>query len=262
MHDFKNRNIAMMYLRSFLGEMIGTFVLVLLGCGSIAWSLFIAPLNLIEIAFIWGIGVILGIYISYPFSRSHLNPAVTLGFFFADGGKRIDASIYILAQLTGAFIAALSLYLIFQDHLLVKSIDNAVMFGEYYPNIGNNELAELPTFGAMCIEFFATFLLMVGILLVVKTNDQKPQLLNPVLIGTWVMILIYLFAPFTQCGMNPARDFAPRLFSYFAGWEMAFSYNQLGWLLVYVICPLFGAVSGAWVVKKVLLPRTVDVSVD
>lgn len=69
----------MKYQREFLGELIGTFLLVLLGCGSVAVSvLFNAHQGLFQIAIVWGIGVTLAIYVTRSLSCAHLNPAVTL----------------------------------------------------------------------------------------------------------------------------------------------------------------------------------------
>ena len=93
---------------------------------------------------------------------------------------------------------------------------------------------------------------------IIKKLKIVPKLnkLSPTLIGITVGILIYIFAPYTQCCMNPARDFGPRLVSYFFGWkEIAFTFNGIGWFMVYIISPLLGGSLGALVFIKSLKNR-------
>ncbi len=72
-----------------------------------------------------------------------------------------------------------------------------------------------------------------------------------ILIGITVALLICIFAPFTQCGMNPVRDLGPRLVAYFAGWgKAALPSPAHAAISVYVIGPLIGAGLAAWIQKK------------
>ena len=65
--------------REIIGEMLGTFLLVLLGCGSVAVAvLFQAHQGVLPVAMVWGVGVMLSIYLTRHLSCAHLNPAVTL----------------------------------------------------------------------------------------------------------------------------------------------------------------------------------------
>lgn len=246
-------------LKGFLGELLGTFILVFIGCGSVGFSLFISPLDLWQIALIWGVGVILAIWASSPFSLSHLNPAVTLGFFVLKMIGKKDLLPHIIGQFVGAIIAGVSLRLIFGGYVQAYDVHSAMMFGEFYPNPGNAGLSQLTTFSAFSLECLGTFALMFGILKIIKTKFEKAKIIHPLLIGLLLAILIYLIAPYTQAGFNPARDFGPRLVSYLSGWDMAFSYNQFGWLTVYVCGPILGAVMAASFHRKSTLKKMMAV---
>lgn len=237
-------------MKAFIGEIIGTFVLVFIGCGSIGWALYIHPLVLWQIALIWGFGVFIAIQSSRLLSKSHLNPAVSFGFWAAGSLNRKELSKYIFGQVIGAFLAAMSLFLIFAPDL--SQIQGASMFGEYYPNPGNDNLTEFSTLAAFFVEFSGTFLLMFGILMIIKIKSKSAHLLHPFLIGVLLSILIFCLAPYTQAGFNPARDLLPRLFSYLAGYSSAFTINGFGWFIVYVFAPIVGAILATYIYKLIL----------
>ena len=98
-------------------------------------------------------------------------------------------------------------------------------------------------FGA---EVVATGILVLVILCCVdEKNQARPQILTAATIGLTVTLLISLFGPLTMASFNPARDFAPRVFSALAGWGTApFCVNGIGWLTVYIIAPLLGGLLG------------------
>ena len=104
------------------------------------------------------------------------------------------------------------------------SIDTARMFGEFYPNPGDSmAVVSMPL--AMVAEGFGTFLLVMFIFALTEgCNVGRPSdTMAPVFIGLSVSSIICLIAPLTQAGLNPARDFGPRLVSWLAGWgEVAF----------------------------------------
>jgi glycerol uptake facilitator len=234
-------------MRGLFGEFIGTFILVFVGCGSVAWSILIQELTLWQIAPIWGAGVCLAIILSSPFSKAHLNPAVTIGFWFSADFKRKDIVPYITGQLLGAFVAAFALYLIFNSHVDTPTLNTAKFFGEYY-----TESATFDMRAATGVEAIGTFLLMFGIYMIIKIDVKNSKFIHPLLIGVLLSVLIFFLAPYTQAGFNPARDFMPRVFSYFAGWDMAFSTNGIGWLIVYIIGPIVGAGAAAVLYRTIV----------
>ena len=243
--------------KDFFGELIGIFVIVFFGCGSVAVTiLFSLNLGLFQIAIIWGIAVTIAIYLSRHFSGAHLNPAVSLAILILKRMNLKKFSIYIIAQFIGAFLAAFVLYLLFYDsishyesiHGIIRgsseSIKTAMMFGEFYPNPGiQKELITVTTWNAFVAEGLGTFLLVIIIFLLTDKNiKSKPnQNIVPIFIGLTVSLIICIIAPLTQAGINPARDFAPRLFSMIAGWgDRAYPDKHYGFITVYILGPLTG----------------------
>ena len=158
-------------MRECIGELMGTFLLVLLGCGSVAVAVVFGALQgLFEIAAVWGIGVTLAIYATRHLSCAHLNPAVTLAMA-ASGRMNLDkAPTYILSQLAGAFLAGLVVYYLFGPSIaayesaqgLVRGSAQSMLtgriFGEYYALPGSAAVVSMPL--AMVTEGFGTFLLV------------------------------------------------------------------------------------------------------
>ncbi len=234
----------------FFGEVIGTFILVFIGCGSISLAIIYGYLSsLYEVATFWTIGVTLAIYASSKLSNAHLNPAVSIAFLIDKQINLKDFINYLLSQLTGAALAGLLLINLIKNDVLDHNLSTASIFGEYYPNPSfESTHSWVTTPIALTSEIIATFLLIYTIFWLIKIKKLAPY--TPILIGITVGILIYITAPLTQCCMNPARDIAPRVISYFYGWQdIAFINNGYGWLIVYIIAPLIGGASGAIVHK-------------
>ena len=222
------------------GEIIGTFILIIFGCGSISLAINFEILNsLYQVALFWTAGVTIGIYASKELSGAHINPCFSIATLINKEINFIQFLTYISAQLIGAILAAISLYLLTHHKISTYSLETASVFGEYFPNPSNPEIIT-STNQAFFAELSASFLLIFIILIII--NIKKLQNYSAILIGVLVGVLICFYAPYTQCCMNPARDFGPRLVSYFLGWEeFAFKHNNLGWLKVYIIAPLVGA---------------------
>jgi glycerol uptake facilitator protein len=258
-----------MTAHEFTGEMTGTFLLVLFGCGSVAVSvLFGAHSGLMQVALAWGIGVMLSIYVTRHLSCAHLNPAVSLAMVLSRRMPTGKLFNYCAAQLTGAFMAGLTLYALFAPsiaayesaHGIVRgssaSVRTAMMFGEYYPNLGSGAIVSLPL--AMGAEALGTFLLVLMIFaLTEKCNVGRPEdSFAPVLIGLSVTSIICLIAPLTQAGLNPARDLGPRLVAWIMGWGAAALPDSAGgFIYVYVFAPLAGGALASQFFVRVLEPQ-------
>jgi glycerol uptake facilitator protein len=137
-----------------------------------------------------------------------------------------------------------------------------MIFGEFFPNPGGQPLTataratvSMPT--AFLVESLGTGILMLVIFgSVDERNTSRPQILTAATIGLTVTILISLLGPLTMAAFNPARDLAPRLFSSMAGWGwVPFDVNGYGWLTVYVLAPILGAVLGGGVYRTWLAPN-------
>jgi glycerol uptake facilitator protein len=258
----------MRYSKEFIGESLGTFVLVLFGCGSVAVSvLFDAYQGIMQVALAWGFGVTLAIYLTRHLSCAHLNPAVSLAMVV---GKRMSVRrlpVYLIAQFTGAILAGLALYLLFgpsisayeSAHNIIRgtaeSVQTAKMFGEYYPNPGTSAVVSMPL--AMGAEAFGTFLLLLMIFALTEgCNIGRPtDAISPLFIGLTVTSIICLIAPLTQAGLNPARDFGPRLIAWLTGWgAAAFPDQNGGFFFVYILAPIVGGILASLFFVTVIEP--------
>jgi glycerol uptake facilitator protein len=268
-----------------IAELIGTFMLVFLGCGAVhAAVLLEAQSGLWQVAVVWGIAIMLAIFAVDSISGAHINPAMTIAFAVYGRHPWRRVLPYIIAQFAGAFIAAATLYVLFSGFIKAKeaekgvvrgetgSIVTAMCYGEYFPNPGSlatsdgpfdseayaGLLGSLTHEAAWFAEFLGTLVLsMVVFSLTDKRNTGRPLAnLTPVFIGLTVSALISVIAPLTQAGFNPARDFGPRLFAYFAGWgSVAISgTDDLSWLTVYILAPIAGAVCGGALYRFLLMP--------
>lgn len=253
----------------FVGEFIGTFLLVFFGCGSVIVSvLYSAFSGLFQVAAIWGIGVALAIYATRHLSCAHLNPAVSVAMVLARRMQINKLIPYIAGQFLGAFAAAAVLFLLFsssianfENHQHInrgapESVKTAMLFGEFYPNPGNGESSVVSTAQAAAAECVGTFLLVFLIFSLTEgCNIGRPDhSFAPLFIGLTVTLIICIIAPLTQAGLNPARDLSSRLFSYLAGWGRASFPDANFGLLVYGCSPVFGASLAALFFTRVVEP--------
>ena len=260
--------------RRFIGETVGTYLMVMIGTSSVAAAAITgAQVGLWQVAVVWTLGVSLAIYATANISGAHLNPAVTLAlaiFRREDFDYRL-IPLYWTAQLLGSIFAGLTVLGIFGSTIarfesvndIVRGAEgsqrSAMVFGEYFPNpaIYGTETAGsiISPLGALFVEGFGTAILALSIFVLTdKRNTGLIGNLAPLLIGATVGILISLFAPLTQGGWNPARDFGPRIVAYFAGWESIAIPGPSEGFWIYILGPLIGAPLGAAVHHFLLKP--------
>ena len=258
----------MRYYKEFIGETLGTFLLVLFGCGSVAVSVLFGAYNgIFQIAMVWGLGVTLAIYLTRHLSCAHLNSAVSIAMVI---GKRMSVRklpVYLSGQLMGAIMAGLVVYLLFGPsisayeslHGIIRgtpeSVQTAKIFGEYYKSAGSSAVVSLPL--AVGAETIGTFLLLLMIFALTEgCNVGRPnEALAPLFIGLTVSSIICLIAPLTQAGLNPARDFGPRLVAWVNGWGSAAFPDQVGgFFYVYILGPIVGGILASLFFMYVLEP--------
>lgn len=265
-------------LSAMAGEYFGTFVLVFFGVGSVNAAVATgAQAGLWQVAVVWAVGVSLGIYTAASLSGAHINPAITVVAAVYDKFPLRRVVPYWVAQVAGAATASIVLYGMFAEaiieferqHGLLRggpgSELSAMMFGEYFPNpaiFGSAEDAWriiTPT-SAFIAEMVGTA--MLAFLVATVTHDRNtskpPSAIGAVIIGLGVAAIISVVAPLTQAGLNPARDFGPRLVSYFLGWgEIAIPGPREGFFTVYIVAPIVGALIGGGVYRLIarLYPR-------
>lgn len=259
----------------FVGEALGTFLLVFFGCGSVATAVLTgAQVGIFQVAIVWGLGIATAIYLTGSLSGAHLNPAVTLAFAVWAKFPWRNVPRYFVAQFCGAILASAVLFYIFQgpleayeaSHGIVRggpgSEASAMIFGEYFPNPRGEALTDaaralVPPHRAFFIEALGTAILVLVVLSVSDpANQSRPQILTAATVGLTITMLISLLAPLTMAGFNPARDLGPRLFSAMAGWrDVPFTVNGNGWLLVYVLAPFCGGLAGGAIYRWWLAPH-------
>jgi len=250
-----------------LAEFLGTFILVFFGVGSVnAAVLAGVTQGLWQVAAVWAAGVALAIYATGAVSGAHINPAITAALSAWRGFPRAKVVPYVAAQLAGAFCGSLVLYGLFHGllahfeaaHHIARggagSELSAMVFGEYFPNpamVGTSAEAyrQVPLLTAMLAEGIGTAFLACFVFAVTEPRSEvAPRFAAPLLIGLALAIIIMIIAPLTQAGLNPARDFGPRLVSYLLGWgRIAIPGPRGGFFTVYILSPVLGAMLGAGV---------------
>lgn len=264
----------MNFQKWFTGELVGTFLLVFFGCGSVASAVTSGALvGLFQVAIVWGIGIAVAIHVAGSLSGAHLNPAVTIAMAVFRRFPKARVLPYIIVQLLGAFLASAVLYLIFSqplktfetEHQITRgapgSEASAKVFGEYFPNPGHQGLTPesrkiMPHIQAFAAEVVGTAVLLLVVFCVTDPkNTAMPAVLIAPAIGLTVTLLICLLGPLTMACFNPARDLAPRIFSSLVGWgNVPFTVNGSGWFTVYIVAPILGALLGGLIYTKLLKP--------
>jgi MIP family channel proteins len=256
-----------------LAEVIGTFILVFFGVGAVhAAVLTGAQSGIWQIAVVWGAAVSLALYAVGAVSGAHINPAITVAFAAYRGFPSRKVPLYILSQLTGAILASLILYGLFHSILthfetaagIVRgqpgSELSAMIYGEYFPNpaIAKNlnwQSGCVNLWQAVAAEAIGTAFLAFFVFAVtdMRNSGRPGGQMFPVFVGLAVAMIISIVAPLTQAGLNPARDFGPRLFSYFAGWgSIAIPGPRGGFFAVYILAPVVGALAGAGMYRSLI----------
>jgi glycerol uptake facilitator protein len=255
----------------YFGEFLGTFLLVFIGTSAVAVAvLFNALIGIAQVAAVWGLGVTLAIYATRHLSCAHLNPAVSLGMVLVGRMRPQLLLPYWTFQLLGGIGAGAGVLLLFHPsiaayetaHFIARgspeSARTAMIFGEFFPNPAVSIQwfkVSMPT--AMLSEGIGTFLLVIMIFLLTEgCNVGRPsEGSSPVFIGATVSVIIAITAPITQAGINPARDFGPRIIAYLAGWgPTAIPGPEGGFFYVYILSPLLGGAVAAACFRFVLAP--------
>lgn len=192
---------------TFLGELMGTFVLILLGQGVVANVLLTGTKSndsgWLGITTAWGLAVMMGIFVAQYFGSqaAHLNPAFTIAFAF-DSGDWSQAGLFIIAQFIGAFLGATVNWLFHFPHWAVtedKGLKLAVFAtGPAIRHTWSNFFAEM----------VGTFMLVVG---AISIYAEATSGVKPLLVGLLVWVIGLALGGTTGYAINPARDLAPRI---------------------------------------------------
>jgi glycerol uptake facilitator len=258
-----------------LAEFFGTFVLIVLGDGVVAMAvaalpgsgraqtpteIFNAAGDWLLITFGWAFAVVMAIYVAGGVSGAHVNPAVTVSLAVRRKFPWRSVGPYVVAQVLGAFVAASLLFLIYHQAI------NAFNLANKTPKSSGQALATYSIFATfpapyyagstiwpLVDEIVATAMLLI---FVVAITDSRNSLPGSNMVG--LIVGYAVFAVGTSLGantgyaINPARDFGPRLFAYFAGWGKValpgtytapgFHFSNYFWIPI--VGPLIGGIIG------------------
>jgi len=221
-----------------LSEFLGTFWLVLGGCGSAVLAAAFPNLGIgfAGVALAFGLTVLTGAYAFGPISGGHFNPAVTIGLWAAGRFPARDIPAYVIAQLIGAIVAAGILYLIASGKagFDLSAGFAANGFAEHSP--GGYSLT-----AALITEIVMTFMFLIVIL--GTTHRRAPVGFAGLAIGLALTLIHLISIPVTNTSVNPARSTGPAIFV--GGWALA----QL-WL--FWLAPIAGAIAAGWLYRGVL----------
>lgn len=254
-------------LKNFAGELIGTFIMCFCGIGAVAIAtLFGSMTGPGQVGIVWGVAIAIAIFITRNLSDAHFNPAVSLAMCISGRMAWGRLPIYLLGQVTGAFLASGTLWLIFADSVM-KNLKNAGLsmasnsigsaasiWCELFPN---SSAASINYLAAAFAEGFCVFILVLVIFSITSTANvgRAPRTLAPLFIGLTVTVLICVIGPLTNAGLNPACDLMPRLWACIVGWgPIAFGSNAFETIVVYIVGPLIGGAAAALCFKYLLKP--------
>ena len=206
-----------------IAEAIGTFILVLFGCGSAV--LMGAEIGMLGISLAFGLSIVAAAYSIGAISGAHLNPAVSLGMVTAGRMSVGDFISYSVAQIAGAIIAAGVLLMIASGKADYSVAENGLGQNGY----GAGYLGEYSLGAALLFEFVMTFLFVTVIL--GATQKGAPAMMAGLAIGLTLAAIHLVGINVTGVSVNPARSIGPALFA---------GAKALGDLWVFIVAPLAG----------------------
>ena len=237
-------------MQAYIGEFIGTMILIILGDGVVAGVLLrnskAENSGWIVITFGWGLAVAVAVYCVFQFSGAYINPAVTIAAAVTGGLEWALVPGYIIAQFLGAFVGGVIVWLAYLPHW-PETEDEGLKLGVFCtaPAIYN-------TPANIITEIIGTFMLVFGIFGIVANAGTVEggaaavigTGLNPLLIGLLVLgIGLSLGGP-TGYAINPARDLGPRI-AHAVLPIAGKGGNDWGYSWIPVVGPIIGGIIGA-----------------
>ncbi|RKQ84926.1 glycerol uptake facilitator protein [Solirubrobacter pauli] len=276
-------------LGEHVAEFLGTLIIILLGCGVVAMAvaalnqsgrgdlIFAASGDWLLITWGWGFAVCFAVYVAGGVSGAHLNPAVTLALAWRRGFPWNKVPGYIVAQVLGAFVGAALVYLNYRYAIISYEDANKISRG------AENSVPTYSIFGTFPApyyeNFFGPFLdqvigtaILVAFIFAVTDEYNAPVKANlaPVVIGFIVVAVGISFGANAGYAINPARDFGPRMFAWFAGWGEVAMPGNYGNVNTYFWVPILGPIVGAGIgaaiydfgIRNVLIARGIKPDTD
>lgn len=259
----KNRELV----GELCAEFAGTMILILFGVGVVAQVVTSKDGSLgghDSIAWAWGIGVTLGVYVAARLSGAHLNPAVTLALAAFKGFSWRKVVPYALAQTLGAFVAALIIRAVYADLLGAADPGHTIKTQGVFSTLPGNGSGPVGIPTAFLDQVVGTAIL-VFVIFALTTEWNNPPLANlgPVVVGLLVVAIGMAFGANAGYAINPARDFGPRIASLITGYGGALK-DQNGDLYFWlpIVAPLIGGLVGGGAFKLLIENHLTAARVD
>ena len=254
-----------------MAEFFGTFVLIAFGDGVVAMAvaglpgsgrtatsttIFMAAGDWLLITWGWAMAVAFGVWVAGGISGAHINPAVTLGLAVRRRFSWNKVLPYWAAQVLGAFVGAALVFLVY------RSAINAFDLAAGTPKSAGNALATFSIFATFPAKYFGhsvwgplidqivgTAFLLIFVAAITDKRNQAPRgNISPLVVGLAVAAIGMSYGANAGYAINPARDFGPRLFAFFAGWGRVAlpgttsAFSNYWWIPI--VGPLVGGVLG------------------
>uniref|UniRef100_A0AC35TNW5 Aquaporin n=1 Tax=Rhabditophanes sp. KR3021 TaxID=114890 RepID=A0AC35TNW5_9BILA len=197
----------------------------------------------------WALALLFAVYASYKTSGGHLNPAVSLFQLTMGKINAITFILYSIAQTAGAFFGAFFVYVLYYD--AINHYDGGGRFVTG-PRATAGIFATYPAqnlsmLGGIFDQIAGTAVLCFLIACVTDKRNKIPSHLQPAVISLILLFIGLTMGINSGYGINPARDFGPRLFTWIVGYGWTvFSFRNYCWFWIPLLCPLIGGVIGGW----------------
>ena len=231
-------------MKKYLAEMIGTMVLVLMGCGT-AVSLGCNPVGadlstVVGTAMAFGLSVIAMAYTIGGIPGCHINPAITLGVFLSKRMSGKDALMYIVFQVIGGLLGAAILYA-----LVTSAGTDFALAGA---GLGSNDLQSgVSVAGGLIAEIVFTCVFVLVVLGATASDNESTGKFAGLAIGLSLILVHLVCIRYTGTSVNPARSFGPALFAQLAGGPA----TALSNLWIFIVGPFAGAVLASCIWKVI-----------
>ncbi|XP_004578102.1 aquaporin-9 [Ochotona princeps] len=248
--NFKQRLVLKSSLaKEIISEFLGTFIMIVLGCGSVAQVVLsrghFGGIVTLNVGF--AMSVVMAIYVTGGVSGGHINPAVSLAMCVFGRMKWSKFPFYVGAQFLGAFVGAATLFGVYYDAFVSFAGGKLLIVGE---NATAHIFATYPASylsltNAFADQVLSTMFLLIAVFAIFDSKNMGvPRGLEPIAVGLLIILLGGSLGLNSGCAMNPARDLSPRLFTALAGWgfEVFTVGNHFWWIPV--VGPCVGAVLG------------------
>jgi aquaporin Z len=223
-------------MKKCFAELIGTFILVLGGCGTAVFAG--GSVGFLGVSLAFGLTIVAAAYGIGGISGAHLNPAVSVGAFVAGRLSAKDLGGYIVSQVIGGILAAALIAFIVKSYGGELGTFAANGYGADFFG-GAAGYQDLSLAGAFAIEAVLTFIFLIVILGV--TSKGAPGSLAGLAIGLTLALIHLISIPLTNTSVNPARSISQAIFS-----DNTLALPQL-W--VFIVAPIVGATLAAFAWK-------------